>query len=237
VSTRRVQEDQGDAASAAAVRTLAKQVQELAAGVAALTAKTSTTEQTAIQAAKAVTTISEAVQGLYGRLDQGGDADDGGGGRPSPPWWMVDDAEQARALLVDLVEWVTDVYVRYLRGTELPGCWPFHGDAVAELVALRDGWQAAYHGKHASPAAVLDWHDRWRPGTAKRVDAIMRGCSLTQHQAGKAWEPPDQPGGEVVDDVAQWWATMQGATAPPRPSADAVAAEQGRRTARDQARY
>lgn len=237
MSTRRVPDTpagpDGGGDLAAAVVALAREVEQLRAGVTQLTAKAGRAEETAVQAARAVTTISDAVQGLYGQLDQG--EDDSGG--PTPPWWLVDNMDQARALLIDLTEWVAEVYVRYLHNTELPGCWPFHGDAVAELLALRDGWQVAYDGKRASPAAVLDWHDRWRPGTAKRVDEILKGCNLAKHQAGGGWEPPGQPGGEVVDDVARWWASSQGATAPPRPSREAVAAEEGRRSARDQALY
>ncbi|TDD64790.1 hypothetical protein E1262_27265 [Jiangella aurantiaca] len=235
MSTRRVPEGQQADADAAPVRALARQVQQLAAGVAELTARTGRAEETATQAAKAVTTISEAVRDLYDRQDSG-TGDDGTAG-VTPPWWLVRDPDQAAAILTDLTDWVSAVYVRYLHETDLSGCWPYHPDVVTELAALRDGWEAAYNGKHASPAAVLDWHDRWRPGTVQRVTEMLRRCSLDQHADGKGWLPVERPGGEAVDDAAAWWASTGGAETPPAPSREAAKAEQDRRRARDKARY
>lgn len=146
--------------------------------------------------------------------------------RPAPPlsWLTISDPAEARAAMADLVDWLGAVYVQY-PDAHLAPCWAWHPSVVAELLACRAMWVEAYEGADASALRVADWHDRWRLGAMRRVNAALRDCSLDRHQVDGplSYRPPQVPAVDQVDELATWWADTRGATRAPAPSAALVA--------------
>jgi hypothetical protein len=76
-----------------------------------------------------------------------------------------------------------------------------------------------YRDENAPVSLAGDWHDRYRPGVIRRINALAGRCSLENHQ------PRDDqplPGGPVVpvtgaaEQIATWWATSR-TDPPPEP--------------------
>lgn len=160
-------------------------------------------------------------------------------GEPMPCWLTLDDREAAEQTVGELVEWLEAVYLRYPGGQQNPGgnlteCWLWHPSVVEELLACRGAWYAAYEGERASAQAVIDWHDRHRVGTARRVNDELDGCSLTRHKADGplAYRPARAAGMEMAGDVVDWWVRDHGDTAAPAPTAAMLATERARRADR-----
>ncbi|MFN2495757.1 MAG: hypothetical protein ABR608_07605, partial [Pseudonocardiaceae bacterium] len=119
-----------------------------------------------------------------------------------------DDVQAAHKLLTDLTRWMEVVYLRYPDAAQsLPDCWLWHPDVVEELLWLMQAWLAAYRDQDAPVSLAGDWHDRYRPGVVRRINATAGRCSLESHQ------PRDHPatGGPVVPvtgavgPIATWW--------------------------------
>lgn len=150
-----------------------------------------------------------------------GDDPEGGdpGGRVRA-WLLADDADQARADLADLCEWLAAVYLRY-PDAALPSCWAFHGHVVEELRWLREAHRDAY-SDGGCWKDVGDWHDRQRPGVAKRIRGAVGGCELALHAPGAehADRPYAAPLARYADLIAGQWATEHTA---PEPTADQLA--------------
>jgi hypothetical protein len=145
------------------------------------------------------------------------DGDDGDEGEPAGPrsWLTVDDAEQARANLTDLAEWIGRVYLRY-PGTALPSCWSWHPAVVEELLWLRHAHHDAYHGRTGSWRDVGDWHDRQRPGVTGRIRKAIGNCELSRHTAsGDRRQPePEVPLASAVEQVAGHWTSHRATPEP-----------------------
>ncbi|MGQ0842799.1 MAG: hypothetical protein ACT4QF_01570 [Sporichthyaceae bacterium] len=133
---------------------------------------------------------------------------------PRPTSWLAptesaerDEAiRKAAAVLADLAGWVQAVYLRYPDGaTGLPECWLWHPDAVEELLWLRTAWAVAYTGRSASALQVGDWHDRSRPGVARRIRAAVGTCSLENHTGTVLAVAAAAPKSRIAA-VAAWWA-------------------------------
>lgn len=160
--------------------------------------------------------------------------------RPEPTrtvsWWEIDDQEHARTVVGGLLTWMEAVYLQYPEADKIPSCWTFHPWVIAELLGLRDAWHAA-NAEDAAPVALLDWHDRWRPNTVKRINELE--CHLTNHQSGgsRAWAPPQLPGADMAFDLAIWWAETHGSKDQPAPTRDMIEAEASRRAGKSQDRY
>lgn len=137
----------------------------------------------------------------------------------SPPWLVVDDLDTARMDLADLVGWLQAVYLRYDKVT-LSDCWMWHPGVIAELTALRNAWSAAHYGDRASAAAVMDWHDRYRPGCVQRLDKVIGSCGLDRHDVGgeQEYRPVRVPGTDLSAEIAEWWTSTKGSTAAPAPT-------------------
>ena len=128
--------------------------------------------------------LAEVLEALAGRLesletlvetitDQLLEAPAGG------PWaWRHLGPSQARALFIELRDWVDWLITRYeLRGEAetIPGCWFRHPVAVEELTALMVAWKAAYVPKESSPSdSLVNWHDRWLWPTLARLNIQLR---------------------------------------------------------------
>ncbi len=121
---------------------------------------------------------------------------------PEPPSWLdlptdpgrpAESSSAARAaedLLTTLAGWVGGIYLRYPDAAQtLPECWLWHPEVVEELLWLHTAWLAAYRPGAAS-TAVGDWHDRQRPGVARRIRDYAGICSLEQHQPGAERHTP-----------------------------------------------
>lgn len=119
-----------------------------------------------------------------------------------PEWMTVTDAGLAVAWLTGLTAWVRDVYARY---SPLPACWPWHPHAVAELLACHGVWTSAVL-PDAAPEAIAGWHDRWRPGTERRLDDVLAGCQRARglHVEGASRFDVDPA---YLDEYAEHWAT------------------------------
>ena len=125
-----------------------------------------------------------------------------------PPSWLTLPAEvdAAATLLSDLVGWLAQVYLRYSDAARgLPECWLWHPDVVEELVWLRLAWLDAYTSDVASVRAAGDWHDRLRPGVARRIADYTRACSLESHLPDRAVGVPPVPMAGAIEEIAAWW--------------------------------
>ncbi|MBI4936602.1 MAG: hypothetical protein HY828_22215 [Actinobacteria bacterium] len=141
--------------------------------------------------------------------------DEADGEEPAPAWLTVVDPAAAIRWLNELAVWVPQVWQPYLQ-TKTPACWPWHADVVAELLVVQHLWTlAAADG--AAPDALAAWHDRWRPGAARRVERRMAGCdrSFGRHKDDQHKENVYDVA--CLDEVAEWWATTRGSD-PTRPA-------------------
>jgi hypothetical protein len=131
----------------------------------------------------------------------------------------------ARSHLAGLADWLDGVFLRYPDGSpSLPDCWLWHPDVVEELTWLREAWVQAYRGPSASAGAAGDWHDRQRPGVARRIKVVAGTCSLENHELGPARDRSQRraPLTGCVGRIADWW-TRSRRDLPPAPSGDAAA--------------
>jgi hypothetical protein len=65
---------------------------------------------------------------------------------------------------------------QHYSGYELRDCWPNHIHAIWEMSTLAAAWHYAYSGGRPDLARALEFHDRWLPGTMRRIAAITRSC-------------------------------------------------------------
>ncbi len=111
-------------------------------------------------------------------------------------WLLADDPAQAAADLDDLTAWVWRVYLWWPEAW-LSSCWLWHPEVVEELWWLRVAHADAYDPETGTSLRVADWHDRLRPGVAKRVRAVVGKCELNRHipYNGRSVEvtPPGPP--------------------------------------------
>ena len=145
------------------------------------------------------------------------------GPTPAPSWLTAPtDPDQTAGVLGELCGWLHVVYLRY-SDTALPECWLWHPDVIEELLWLMHAWVGAYQGKAASVTAAGDWHDRQRPGVARRIRAVAGSCSREKHQTRDGWADTPTgavpvPGVDALDEIAAWWATGRDQPAPEPPA-------------------
>jgi hypothetical protein len=142
---------------------------------------------------------------------------------PADPGRPVESSRAARdaeALLAKLTGWVAGVYLRYTDARQLPDCWLWHPDVIEELLWLHAAWLAAHH-PDAPASAVGDWHDRQRPGVARRIKDYAGLCSLEAHRPGgeRHAPAPVAPTADAALVIASWWAVARDQPAP-SPSAE-----------------
>lgn len=95
-------------------------------------------------------------------------------------WLLADDPAQAAADLDDLCAWVWRIYL-WWPDAALSSCWLWHPEVIEELWWLRVAHTAAYDAKAGSSLRVADWHERHRPGVARRVRGVLVKCDLNRH--------------------------------------------------------
>ena len=134
-----------------------------------------------------------------------------------PSSWLAlpADADAAATLLTDLIVWLGQIYLRYADAARgLPQCWLWHPDVVEELLWLRQAWHSAYQSGEASVRAAGDWHDRLRPGVARRIADYTRACSLETHLPDRAIGAPPVPLADATEQIAAWWSSHRTQPAP-----------------------
>jgi hypothetical protein len=131
--------------------------------------------------------------------------DDTGGEEGQPDWLTVTDPDEATGWLTDALVFADDVLARFPRG-KLPACWPVHGPAVVEVLALQRQWADAYTSP--DPGAVSDLLGRWLPGTVHRLRQLTGECEIQRaHQEkGRNYRVPTLEPGRV----ARWWVESRG---------------------------
>jgi hypothetical protein len=169
------------------------------------------------QLAADVATLARAITT---RREPGGQTGDAGDPATPEVWsWLLaagaGDPERAADDVTDLVEWIDRVYLAY-PGATLSGCWLWHPDVVEELRWLRRTHAEAFHPEQGSWQRVGDWHDRLRPGVARRVAAEVGACELSLHQPGQARgrAPRLAPLGGQAAAVAAGWVQLGAAGQP-----------------------
>ena len=88
---------------------------------------------------------------------------------PAAPYWIGLDRQAHEAQLAELRQWADTVLRQHYSGYELRDCWPSHIHAIWELSTLAAAWHHAYGGQRPDLARALEFHDRWLPGTMRRI--------------------------------------------------------------------
>jgi hypothetical protein len=95
---------------------------------------------------------------------------------PAAPYWIGLDRDTYHARLADLRHWADTVLRTHYGSYELRDCWPRHIQAIWELSTLAAEWHRTYSGTRPDLARALEFHDRWLPGTMRRITDITRTC-------------------------------------------------------------
>jgi hypothetical protein len=131
--------------------------------------------------------------------------------------WLVApaDGQVTLQVLEELQAWVKTVFLRYKDGAQaLPECWLWHPAIVEELLWLMHAWLAASQGENASVGLVGDWHDRYRPGVARRIQGTFGNCSLEVHRDGYPDSLNSKRRPDAAEHIALWWAQAREERAP-----------------------
>ena len=147
---------------------------------------------------------------------------------PSRFTWRYLDAEQARALWTELIDWTTWLRERYELGTKIPPCWYRHDPVVEELSALMAAWTDAYYRGDEYRDDLTAWHTQWFRPLMARIRDISDFDSCTPDRCAHRPRPPATLAGIeefVASDVD---ARPEPLPAPPAPVADVTAAEEVR---------
>ena len=135
-----------------------------------------------------------------------------------PPSWLAlpADTDVAATVLSDLVGWLGQLYLRYSDAARgFPECWLRHPDVVEEQIWLRRAWFDAYTSSDATVRAAGDWHDRLRPGVARRIATYARACSLESHLPDRATGAAFAPLADAIDPIVGWWISHRTEPGPP----------------------
>ena len=106
---------------------------------------------------------------------------------PAAPCWIGLDPRDHARHLAGLTQWADTVLRREYGGYQLPACWANHPHAIWELSTRAAEWHRTYNPKRPSLDGALEFHDRWLPGTIRRIAAITRRCNpecVTRRRTG-----------------------------------------------------
>jgi hypothetical protein len=104
---------------------------------------------------------------------------------PPAPYWIGLDPCQHATQLTELRQWTDTVLRTEYGGYQVPACWASHPHAIWELSTLAAEWHRTYNRKRPDLDRALEFHDRWLPGTIRRLADITRRCNpqcITQGQ-------------------------------------------------------
>jgi hypothetical protein len=96
---------------------------------------------------------------------------------PAAPYWIGLDPSEHAAQLTELREWTDTVLRREYGGYQLSACWSNHPHAIWDLSTLAAEWHRTYGSSRPSLDRALEFHDRWLPGTIRRIADITRRCN------------------------------------------------------------
>jgi hypothetical protein len=96
---------------------------------------------------------------------------------PAAPYWIGLSPQGHAAQLVELTQWADTVLRREYGSYQLAACWANHPHAIWELSTLAAEWHRTYSRTQPSLDRALDFHDRWLPGTMRRIADITRRCN------------------------------------------------------------
>jgi hypothetical protein len=96
---------------------------------------------------------------------------------PAAPYWIDLSPQDHASQLAELRQWADTVLSREYGGYQLPDCWPNHPHAIWELSTLAAEWHRTYSDSRPSLDRALEFHDRWLPGTMRRIADITRRCN------------------------------------------------------------
>lgn len=95
---------------------------------------------------------------------------------PAAPYWIGLDRDTYHARLTELRHWTDTMLRQHYGAYELRDCWPRHIHAIWELSTLAAEWHRTYSGPQPDLARALEFHDRWLPGTMRRIADITSKC-------------------------------------------------------------
>ncbi|OZE87860.1 hypothetical protein CH305_01510 [Rhodococcus sp. 15-649-2-2] len=152
---------------------------------------------------------------------------------PSRFTWRYLDAEQARALWSELIDWTTWLRERYELGTKIPPCWYRHDPVVEELSALMAAWTDAYYRGDGYRDDLTAWHTQWFRPLLARIRDISDFDSCTHNRCAHRPLPSATLAGveEFVDAIVD--ARPEPSPTPPAPVVDVTAAEEVRTISAD----
>ena len=93
------------------------------------------------------------------------------------PYWIGLSSQDRAAQLAGLQQWANTVLRREYGGYQLPACWANHPHAIWELSTVAAEWHRTYTRNRPSLDRALEFHDRWLPGTMRRLAEITRRCN------------------------------------------------------------
>jgi len=97
-------------------------------------------------------------------------------GQQPPPWnWQELTAEERRAELEDLAEWVAELQEGYGRWVRIPPCWPLHRALLEELAVFWYWRQRLDQAGDALPEEAVRWHQALRMSARDWAEAFG-GC-------------------------------------------------------------
>ena len=120
---------------------------------------------------------------------------------PAAPCWIGLSPQDHAAQLAELRQWADTILRREYGGYQLADCWANHPHAIWELSTLAAEWHRTYGRNRPSLDRALEFHDRWLPGTMRRIADITRRCNPecaarpralnTAHRfTPPGWQPP-----------------------------------------------
>ena len=115
--------------------------------------------------------VAELAQAVTESLD--GDRQRG----QAAPCWIGLSPQDHAAQLAELRQWTDTILRREYGGYQLADCWPDHPHAIWELSTLAAEWHRTYGSSRPSLDRALEFHDRWLPGTMRRIADITRRCN------------------------------------------------------------
>ncbi len=171
------------------------------------------TEQVDARISELTQVISDLAVKLAATPDDSPASDNSPAGSEGPgvrSWLLAADPAQAETDLADLAAWLWRVYL-WWPDAFVSSCWLWHPEVIEELWWLRVAHADAYDPQAGSSLRVADWHERYRPGVARRVRGVLVKCELNRHIPfnGRPVEvvPPGPPAlARHTSDVAAVWA-------------------------------
>jgi hypothetical protein len=112
---------------------------------------------------------------------------------PAAPSWTGLDQDTYTRQLAGLRQWIDTVLRPHYGGYQLRDCWASHPHAIWELSTLAAEWRRTYDGEHPSLDRALEFHDRWLPGTMRRVADITSACVAQCATRRQTWQPKPPP--------------------------------------------